>query len=406
MSSNQRVTVNFIRSDGVDIAREWITKDYLISVYPEIGDKIGIPPELWVWGNGGIGQLGDATTTDVSTPVTTFAGGTNWKQVSSGSSHTAAIKTDGTLWTWGNGNAGRLGDATLTSTSTPVTTFAGGTDWKQVSSSYRHTAAIKTDGTLWTWGLGTNGRLGNGATTGNISTPVTTFAGGTNWKQVSSGLQHMAAIKTDGTLWIWGLGTIGRLGDATLTSTSTPVTTFAGGTNWKQVSCGNAHTAAIKTDGTLWAWGFGSNGRLGDATLTSTSTPVTTFAGGTNWKQVSAGGQHTAAIKTDGTLWTWGNGDSGRLGDATVSDASTPVTTFAGGTNWKQVSAGDAHTAAIKTDGTLWTWGNGGSGRLGDATTTDVSTPVTTFAGGTNWKQVSSGGAHTAAIQSVDFTTF
>jgi len=93
MSSNQRVTVNFIRSDGVDIAREWITKDYLISVYPEIGDKIGIPPELWVWGNGGIGQLGDATTTDVSTPVTTFAGGTNWKQVSSGGAHTAAIQS-------------------------------------------------------------------------------------------------------------------------------------------------------------------------------------------------------------------------------------------------------------------------------------------------------------------------
>ena len=97
-------------------------------------------------------------------------------------------------------------------------------------------------------------------------------------------------------LWTWGLGTTGRLGDNTTTSKSTPVTTFAGGTNWKQVSGGSFHTAAIKTDGTLWTWGYGFQGRLGDNTETTKSTPVTTFAGGTNWKQVSSGGAHTAAI--------------------------------------------------------------------------------------------------------------
>ena len=407
---------------------------------------------LWTWGAGIFGRLGNGVTTgSISTPVTTFAGGTNWKQVSSGEEHTAAIKTDGTLWTWGNGGQGRLGDATLTNVSTPVTTFAGGTNWKQVSAGYRHTAAIKTDGTLWTWGYGGQGRLGNAVTTGNISTPVTTFAGGTNWKQVSSGNQHTAAIKTDGTLWTWGFGGAGQLGTNDITSRSTPVTTFAGGTNWKQVSAGGGHTialrddavnkelyifggngsgqlgesftskdfvpnqtfqettdwkqvtagslhtAAIKTDGTLWTWGNGGQGRLGDATLTNVSTPVTTFAGGTNWKQVSSGDAHTAAIKTDGTLWTWGDGGQGRLGNATLTDRSTPVTTFAGGTNWKQVSAGYRHTAAIKTDGTLWTWGYGNSGRLGNATLTNRSTPATTFAGGTNWKQVSSGAEHTAA---------
>ena len=101
---------------------------------------------------------------------------------------------------------------------------------------------------LWTWGIGSNGRLGNAVTTGNISTPVTTFAGGTNWKQVDGGLTHTAAIKTDGTLWTWGQGTLGRLGNAQTTDTSTPVTTFAGGTNWKQVSSGNQHTAAATYD--------------------------------------------------------------------------------------------------------------------------------------------------------------
>ena len=369
-------------------------------------DDIFVPADLFrdgnlfTWGNISYGQLGDNnSTTNKSTPVTTFAGGTNWKQVSSGFFHCAAIKTDGTLWTWGRGGEGQLGGNTATNKSTPITTFAGGTNWKQVSGGRFYCAAIKTDGTLWTWGQGIYGQLGDNTATSK-STPVTTFAGGTNWKQVSAGAFHSAAIKTDGTLWTWGYGTEGRLGDNTVTNKSTPVTTFAGGTNWKQVSAGYHHCAAIKTDGTLWTWGRGSS--LGDNTFTDKYTPVTTFAGGTNWKQVSSGSNYCAAIKTDGTLWTWGAGFDGRLGDNTQTNKSTPVTTFAGGTNWKQVSAGFFHTAAIKTDGTLWTWGQGYSGQLGDNTTTSRSTPVTTFAGGTNWKQVSSGTDHCAAIQYID----
>jgi alpha-tubulin suppressor-like RCC1 family protein len=323
--------------------------------------------------------------------------------------HTAAIKTDGTLWTWVFNGYGRLGDNTVTQRCTPVTTFAGGTNWKQVTCGRDHTAAIKTDGTLWTWGTEFAGVLGNARTSpsGKVLTPVTTFAGGNNWKQVSSGYNYTAAIKTDGTLWTWGSGTYGKLGNRVTTGNiSTPVTTFAGGTNWKQVDCGSSHTVAIKTDGTLWTWGSGGIGELGTNDATDRSTPVTTFAGGTNWKQVSGGNGHTAAIKTDGTLWTWGYGTYGKLGNGvTTGSILTPVTTFSGGTNWKQISSGDFYNSAIKTDGTLWTWGDGNYGLLGNGVTTgNISTPVTTFAGGTNWKQVSCGNGHTAAVQSVDFT--
>ena len=364
---------------------------------------------LFTWGQGALGQLGDNTATNKSTPVTTSAGGTNWKQVSGGK-HTAAIKTDGTLWTWGRGTEGQLGNNTATNKSTPVTTFAGGTNWKQVSSGGYHCAAIKTDGTLWTWGSGTYGRLGDNTTTSK-STPVTTFVGGTNWKQVSAGRDHTAAIKTDGTLWTWGLGNYEQLGRSNArVSRLTPVTTFAGGTNWADtptaepedlytISAATDQTAAIKTDGTLWTWGYGNHGVLGTNDGTTRSTPVTTFAGGTNWKQVSVGYRHSAAIKTDGTLWTWGPGNYGQLGTNDTTQRNTPVTTFAGGTNWKQVSAGFRYCAAIKTDGTLWTWGRGSYGLLGDNTATHRSTPVTTFAGGTNWKQVSSAFYHCAAIK-------
>jgi len=373
-------------------------------------DDIFVPADLfregtlWAWGNGGnSGAHGNAQITDRSTPVTTFAGGTNWKQVGCGYRHTAVVKTDGTLWTWGNATLGELGNAQISTKSTPVTTFAGGTNWKQVSCGEYYTAAIKTDGTLWTWGNASLGQLGN-ATTTNRSTPVTTFAGGNNWKQVSGGGGHIVAIKTDGTLWTWGRNNSGQLGtNDTTTNRSTPVTTFAGGNNWKQVSGGQLHTAAIKTDGTLWSWGAGANGKLGNAQLTDRYTPVTTFAGGNNWKQVACGQYNITAIKTDGTLWVWGGGIRGVLGNGIITNASisTPITTFAGGTNWKQVfctSAANPVIIAIKTDGTLWTWGYGSSGRLGNAQITDRSTPVTTFAGGTNWKQVSGGGRVSVAV--------
>ena len=405
------ITTNYRTSDGVDLGKTLVSKDYLISVYPQIANQI-ITPELWVWGSNSRGGLGDnQSNNNICTPVTTFPGGSNWKVVGSGAGNATgcvAIKTDGTLWTWGNSFAGQLGDNTAPSfgKSTPVTTFAGGTNWKQCSSGGYITAAIKTDGTLWVWGGGTGKSLGNNQSNNNICTPVTTFAGGTNWKQVHVGGSSMAAIKTDGTLWTWGAGGSGQLGDRAFSSRLTPITTSAGGTNWKQVSVGGNYMAAIKTDGTLWTWGRSSEGQLGnnnDTVNSGGATPVTTFAGGTNWKQLSAGTDHTAAIKTDGTLWTWGLGTFGRLGDNTTTSKSTPVTTFAGGTNWKQVSCGDRFTAAIKTDGTLWTWGNNPFGQLGDNTITSKSTPVTTFAGGTNWKQVSACGAIAAAIKTVDY---
>ena len=218
--------------------------------------------------------------------------------------------------------------------------------------------------TLWVWGLNGLGQLGVNDTTLNRPTPITTFSGGTNWKQVAAGLQHSAAIKTDGTLWTWGANTVsgsanGQLGNNGVFDRSTPITTFVGGTNWKQVSCGANHTAAIKTDGTLWTWGRNNNGQLGTNDTTQRNTPVTTFAGGTNWKQVAGGGSvsgsFNAAIKTDGTLWTWGYNFNGGLGigvNGTGTDRTTPVQTSLGGTNWKQVSCGFGnHTLAI-TSGT------------------------------------------------------
>jgi alpha-tubulin suppressor-like RCC1 family protein len=384
---------NQFNSPEGDLENYFVTESFLIDQY--VGDT------LLTWGSNASGQLGINDTNTRCTPVTTSAGGANWKQVACGS-HIAAIKTDGTLWVWGTNVLAALGTNDTNMRCTPVTTFAGGTNWKQVSCGSHFTAAIKTDGTLWTWGYNQYGNLGIN-NTANRTTPVTTFAGGTNWKQVVAGRQHIAAIKTDGTLWTWGNGG-GNLGVIDTNMRCTPVTTFAGGTNWKQVAGGDDITVAIKTDGTLWTWGYNYQGQLGinsaGASNPRRCTPVTTFAGGTNWKQVSCGYYYTAAIKTDGTLWTWGINSYAQLGINATGNRCTPVTTFAGGTNWKQVKgASGNHTAAIKTDGTLWTWGNNNNGYLGINDTNTRCTPVTTFAGGTNWKQVS-GANQIAAVTS------
>jgi len=370
-------------------------------------------PMLMTWGRGIEGQLGDNTLVRKSSPVQTIAYGANWKQISAGNNICAGIKTDGTLWLWGYNNQGQLGDNTIISKSSPIQTVAGGTNWKQVfakgvSTTTGYVAAIKTDGTLWCWGNNSYGQLGDNTIT-NRSSPVQTVAFGTNWKQVSCGgtgsYSNTAAVKSDGTLWCWGDNVNGQLGDNTAgNKRSSPVQTIAFGTNWMQVACGNLCTAGIKTDGTLWIWGNGGNGQLGDNTILAKSSPVQTVAGGTNWKSVDGGDNSSfwSAIKTDGTLWSWGLGTSGQLGDNTAVSKSSPVQTIANGTNWKQVSAGGANTAAIKTDGTLWTWGNGTSGQLGDNTIVSKSSPVQTILYGNNWKQVSAALA-TAAIKDGDF---
>jgi alpha-tubulin suppressor-like RCC1 family protein len=304
---------------------------------------------LWLWGLNDFGKLGDNTVTNKSSPVQTISSGTNWKQVSAGENYVTSIKTDGTLWLWGQNNRGQLGDNSIINRSSPVQTVSGGATWKQVSAGYSHTAAIKTDGTLWIWGGNLSGQLGDNTRTLK-SSPVQTISGGTNWKQVSAGNDYTAAIKTDGTLWLWGNADSGQLGDNTVADKSSPVQTISGGTNWKQVVCGDSHTAAIKTDGTLWLWGANLSGQLGDITVTNKSSPVQTISGGTNWKQVVCKLNHTASIKTDNTLWVWGNGSNGRLGDNSITSKSSPIQTSAGGTDWKQVSVGQNYTVAIRED--------------------------------------------------------
>jgi alpha-tubulin suppressor-like RCC1 family protein len=380
MPSNFRVA-------GVDTDDIFIRREIFLDATPQ---------GLWLWGRNDWGQLGDNTTIFRSSPVQTVSGGSDWRQAVRGiSTSSGGIKVDGTLWTWGRGSFGERGDnSTVAFRSSPTQTIAGGYDWKQTAMGENFTAAIKTDGTLWTWGRNYFGQLGDN-TKIHRSSPVQILGGGTNWRQVSLGKECAASIKTDGTLWVWGRNIGGGLGDNTVIDKSSPVQTISGGTNWKQVSAGgySSYCMAIKTDGTLWTWGANGYGNLGDNTIVNKSSPVQILGGGTNWKQVpvnSCSGT-SSAIKNDGTLWTWGSGLQGQLGADFTGSRSSPIQTIAGGNNWKQVAIGSNGQVALKTDGTVWTWGSNQYADLGDNTVISKSSPVQIFGGGTNWRSISAG---------------
>ena len=169
-------------------------------------------------------------------------------------------------------------------------------------------------------------------------------------------------MKTDHTLWCWGYNGSGELGDGTTTDSAVPVQEHTHASDWAAVSAGEDHTCAVKTDHTLWCWGNNDSGELGDGgTTTDSAVPVQEHTHASDWAAVSAGGDHTCAVKTDHTLWCWGNNDSGELGDGTTTSSAVPVQEHSHASDWAGVSAavnaGEDYTCAVKTDHTLWCWG-------------------------------------------------
>jgi len=271
--------------------------------------------------------------------VSVVGGFCDWCQVSAGNSHSLAVRQNGTAWAWGYNGRGQLGDNTIVSKSSPVSVVGGFVDWCQVSAGSDHSLAVRQGGTAWAWGFDGQGRLGDNCTT-NRSSPVSVVGGFTDWCQVSAGSYHSLAVRQNGTAWAWGYNSNGRLGDNTTTNKSSPVSVVGGFLDWCQVSAGRNFSLGIRQNGTIWSWGYAAQGRLGDNTTVSKSSPVSVVGGFTDWCQISAGDSHSLAVRQNGTAWAWGCNGQGRLGDNTVVTRSSPVSVVGGFTDWCQVSAG------------------------------------------------------------------
>jgi len=349
--------------------------------------------ELYSWGANGSGQLGLGNITSYSSPK--HVGALYWRSASTSGSTSAAIASDGTLWTWGSNAQGQLGLGNTTNYSSPKQVGAL-TNWLKVYQVRQSCVAIKTDGTLWAWGSGGSGRLGLGNTT-NYSSPKQ-VGSLTNWLNFAGGNYIIAsslATKTDGTLWAWGQNNYGQLGLGNVTDYSSPKQ-VGSLTNWLKVATSYS-TWAIKTDGTLWSWGKGTAGQLGLGNSTSYSSPKQVGAL-TAWLNVSGGGYYTNAVatKTDGTLWTWGSNNFGQLGLGNTTSYNSPKQVGAL-TTWLTVASGGySYAAAIKTDGTLWTWGKNTNGPLGLGDVTSRSSPAQVGSG--IWFQIVTGQSSAIAV--------
>jgi alpha-tubulin suppressor-like RCC1 family protein len=354
---------------------------------------------IFSWGQGATGRLGDNTTVNKSSPVSVVGGFTDWIQVSGGGSHSLGVRSNGTAWSWGFNSTGQLGDNTTVSSSSPVSVVGGYTDWIQVSAGSSHALGLRENGTSWAWGYNASGQLGNNSIVSR-SSPVSVVGGFTDWIQVSAGNSHALGLRENGTAWAWGTNGSGRLGDNTAITKSSPVSVVGGFTDWVQVSGGGYHSAAIRTNGTAWAWGRNHYGQLGDNSITSRSSPVSVVGGFTDWIQVSAGFSHNLGLRLNGTAWAWGYNSAGLLGDNTITSRRSPVSVVGGYTDWIQVSAGTAHSLGIRSNGTAWAWGsNTVDGRVGDGTLINRSSPVSVVGGFTDWVQVSAGTSHSLAIR-------
>jgi alpha-tubulin suppressor-like RCC1 family protein len=376
---------------------QYKTKIIILPIFSAILGEL-----LYSWGNNTSGKLGDNTITASSSPVSVVGGFTDWIQTSAGLVHSVAVRGNGTAWAWGANSFGQLGDNTSVSKISPVPVVGGIVNWVQASAGNFHSIGLRSDGTMRAWGYGGRGALGHNLSS-NSSSPVLVVGGFTDWAQASAGQQHSIGLRSNGSLWAWGFNGNGQLGDNTITNRSSPVLVVGGFTDWTQASAGGSHSLGIRANGTLWAWGANANGRLGDSTVTARSSPVSVVGGFTDWTQASAGDSHSLGVRANGTLWAWGYNGSGGLGDNTTTSRLSPVSVVGGFTDWIQASAGGdgagtGHSFGIRSNGTAWSWGANSQGQLGNGITTARSSPVSVIGGLTDWVQASAGGTNSIGI--------
>lgn len=341
---------------------------------------------LWTWGeNHGLGALGDGSF-DLYGRTSPGRVGTDadWTAVAVGGQHLLALKTDGTLWAWGSNEWGQCGvDKHAAGFKLGAPTQVGGDgDWAAVAAGYRFSLALKTDGSLWAWGENTNGNVGNGETCPpdpflacHPTVPVR-IGTAADWASVTASWYLSGALRADGTVWTWG----NHYAEAPVVPT--PVSADS---DWAAASAGSRHFLALKTDGTIWAWGdngFGAfgTGRAGDpAVIEWVASPVP-GPRGSDWAGIGAGNGISLGMKADGTLWAWGANPSQTLGVGSGKDPVTRPSQVLGGLSWGFAAGGMWCSQGRGLDGVLYAWGFNFDGVLGDGTTETRTSPVPVMA--------------------------
>ena len=354
------------------------------------------------WGNGQAGYDPDS-----AVPVEVL-GITDTTAITAGSAHTCALRQTGTITCWGNNYYGQLGNGQIgpgAGSTVPVEVL-GITDATQITAggSYEngHTCALRQTGTITCWGSNSYGQLGNGQIgPGAGSTVPVAVLGINNATQITASDDHTCALRQTGTITCWGNNGWGQLGNGQRGPgeySSVPVEVL-GINDATQITAGGDHTCALRQTGTITCWGNNGWGQLGNGQRGPgeySSVPVEVL-GINDATQITAGGDHTCALRQTGTITCWGNNGDGQLGNGTTSSSTVPVEVL-GINDATQITASDDHTCALRQTGTITCWGNNGDGQLGNGTTSSSTVPVEVL-GINDATQITAGGEHTCALR-------
>jgi alpha-tubulin suppressor-like RCC1 family protein len=374
--------------------------------------------QAWAWGNNFVGQLGNGTMTNSSSPVAVnMPGGVTFTAVvtGDGSYHSMALDHNGQAWTWGNNSSGELGDGNTSLSSVPVAVnMPAGVTFVTVGGGSYHSIGLDGGGKAWSWGDNEEDQLGNNTTTNSLSAVRVQTPAGTNFVAVSAGAGYSIALDNNGNAWAWGYNGNGALGDGTTNDSSVPIpVTMPPGVKFTAIAAHASHNLALDTQGQIWAWGYNGDGELGDGTTTNRSVPVPLLnSTGVTFTAIAAGGGgHSLALDSNGKAWAWGYNGDGELGNGTTLNSSVPVavsmppaTTFVvvacgGNHNPTFVAPGQDHSLALDSNGHIWAWGANSYGQLGDGNFASVSTPVPVLPVATAFTAISGGGGpHSLAL--------
>jgi alpha-tubulin suppressor-like RCC1 family protein len=361
----------------------------------------------WDWGRNQVGQLGLGKTNALALTAARVHGPgaigllSNVTAVAGGASHNIVLKDDGTVWAWGTNGNGQLGDNTTTNKLSPIQVHGTNnigylTGIAAVAAGDTHSVVLGANMKVYAWGYNNKGQVGDASTTTRktpvVVYPVTGSGYLSNIVAVACGRNHTIALDSSGKTYAWGENESGQLGDNSTSTRTRPVQVKGTNnigylTNIIAVAAGGSHSLALRNDGLVYAWGANTNGGLGDNTILRRLTPVWVrgpAAAGylTNMVALAAGESNSLALKTDGTIWAWGNGDSGQLGNNEAEPTNTTPKQVLGPngagyfTNAIAVASGRRHNAAIAADGTLWIWGCNEYGQLGGNTTSNSLVPI------------------------------